>query len=41
MILSKYHEAFITTSNFDMVCLSETVLDSTIPNDDENIQING
>ena len=34
-------EAFVTTSNFDIVCLSETFLDSTIPDDDENIQING
>ena len=34
-------EAFITTSNFDIVCLSETFLDSTIPDDDVNIQING
>ena len=28
-------EAFITTSNFDIVCLSETFLDSTIPDDDD------
>ena len=34
-------EAFITSNNFDLVCLSETFLDSTIPNDDINIQING
>ena len=34
-------EAFITTHNFDIVCLSETFLDSTIPHDDENINING
>ena len=34
-------EAFITSNNFDLVCLSETFLDSTIPNDDANIQING
>ena len=34
-------EAFITTSNFDIVCLSEAFLDSTIPDDDVNIQING
>ena len=34
-------EAFITTSNFDIVCLSETFLDSTIPDDDVNIQMNG
>ena len=33
-------EAFITSNNFDLVCLSETFLDSTIPNDDVNIQIN-
>ena len=34
-------EAFITTSNFDIVCLSETFLDSTIPDHDMNTQING
>ena len=34
-------EAFITTSNFDIVCLSETFLDSTIPDDDVNMQISG
>ena len=34
-------EGFITTSNFDIVYLSVTFLDSTIPGDDENIQING
>ena len=33
-------EAFITSNNFDLVCLSETFLDSTIPNDDVNIQTN-
>ena len=32
-------EAFITSNNFDLVCLSETFLDSTIPNNDINIQI--
>ena len=34
-------KAFITTSNFDIVCLSEMFLDSTIPDDDVNIQVNG
>ena len=34
-------EAFISTSNFDIVCLSETALDSTLPNDDEKMEING
>ena len=33
-------KAFITSNNFDLVCLSETFVDSTIPNDDANIQIN-
>ena len=33
-------EVFISSNNFDLVCLSETFLDSTIPNDDVNIQIN-
>ena len=34
-------EAFITSNNFELVCLSETFLDSTVPSDDVNIQING
>ena len=34
-------EAFIASNNFDLVCLSGNLLDSTIPNDDINIQING
>ena len=34
-------EAFITTHNFDIICLSETFLDSTIPHNDKNINING
>ena len=34
-------EAFITTRNFDIICLSETFLDSTVSQDDENIMING
>ena len=34
-------EVFITTHNFDIVCLSEIFLDSTIPHNDENINING
>ena len=34
-------ETFITSNNFDLVCLFETFLNSTIPNDDVNIQING
>ena len=34
-------EAFITSNNFDLVCLSKTFIDSTIPDDDVNIQING
>ena len=33
-------EAFITTSNIDIVCLSETLLDSTISDDDVNMQVN-
>ena len=32
-------EAFITTHNFDIACLSETFLDSTISHNDENINI--
>ena len=34
-------ETFITTSNIDIVCLSETFIDSTIPDDNVNIQRNG
>ena len=34
-------EAFITSNIIDTVCLSETFLDSNIPNDDANIKING
>ena len=30
-------EAFVTSNNFDLVCLSETFLDPTIPNDEVNI----
>ena len=32
-------DVFITSNKFDLVCLSETFLDSTIPNDDVKIQI--
>ena len=34
-------EAFNTMHSFDIVCLSETFLDSRIPHNDENINING
>ena len=34
-------EAFITTHNFDIICLSETFLDSTVSQHDEDIMING
>ena len=34
-------EAFITTHNFDIICLSETFLDSTVSQHDENIMIKG
>ena len=34
-------EAFTITHNLDIVCLSGTFLDSTIPRNDENINING
>ena len=34
-------EAFITTHNFDIICLSEMFLDSTVSQLDENILING
>ena len=34
-------EAFITTHNFDIICLSDTFLDSTVSQHDKNIMING
>ena len=34
-------EAFITTHNFDIICLSETCLDSTVSQHDGNIMIKG
>ena len=34
-------EAFITTHNFDIICLSETFLDCTVSQHDENIMLNG
>ena len=34
-------EAYIATNNFDIVCFSETFLDSSIPNDDNRINIAG
>ena len=34
-------EAFITTHNCDIICLSETFLDSAVSQHDENIMING
>ena len=34
-------EAFITAHNFDIICLWETFLDSTVSQHDENITING
>ena len=34
-------EAYIATNNFDMVCLSEAFLDSSISNDDKRIKIGG
>ena len=33
-------DAFITTHNFDIICLSETFLDAAVPQLDENIMIN-
>ena len=33
--------AYIATTNLDIVCLSETFLDSSIPNDDKRIDIAG
>ena len=33
-------EAIITTHNFDIISLSKTFLDSTIPQNEQNININ-
>ena len=34
-------EAFIKANNIDIICLSETFLDSTIPFNDERLYIKG
>ena len=34
-------KAYIILHKFDIICLSETYLDSTIPNDDDKLQIPG
>ena len=34
-------QAYITVHKFDVICLSETYLDSSILNDDDNLQISG
>ena len=34
-------EDFVISNNFDLVFLSETFLDSNVPNDYVNIKING
>ena len=34
-------EAFVSTHNFDILCLSETFLDSTIDFNDENVNNKG
>ena len=33
--------AFISVHKFDIICLSETYLDSTVPLDDDNLVISG
>ena len=33
--------AYIAVHNFDVICLSETYLDSTVASDDENLEITG
>ena len=34
-------EAYATTHNFDLICLTETFLDSSYPNDDPRLQLTG
>ena len=34
-------QAYITDQNFDIVCLSETFLNSSIQNDDHKLKIDG
>ena len=34
-------KAYITDQNFDIVCLSETLLNSSIKNDDHKLKIDG
>ena len=34
-------QAYITDQNFDIVCLSETFLNSSIQNDDRKLKIDG
>ena len=34
-------EAYIATNNFDIVCLYEAFLDSSVSNDDKRIKIGG
>ena len=33
--------AYIAVNKFDVICLSETYLDSTVTSDDENLEITG
>ena len=33
--------AYIAVHKFDVICLSETYLDSTVASDDENLEITG
>ena len=41
--LAKLHilKAYVTVHKFDIICLSETYLDSSIPFDDNNLEISG
>ena len=40
-ISAKLHllKAYVTVHKFDIICLSETYLDSSIPNGDDNLEI--
>ena len=35
------HRAYISVNKIDIICLSETYLDSSIPSDDDNLELPG
>ena len=36
-----FFKAYIATHKFDIICISETYLDSSTPSDDNNLEISG